>query len=129
MPCLRLAPAGPVLTPTLRALNVNRGRQRLAAQPRDQVLRTDVRHAVAPRPQVALGRITGVDVVVEHAHVPAAAAALRQRIADPAHADDAEGATGEVLAEMAERLPCLPAARQRVLVPLDQPARGADEQA
>ena len=48
---------------------------------------------------------------------------------DAAHADDAERAAGQVLPEMAERFPGLPFAGNAVLVPLDQPAGGADEQA
>ena len=57
------------------------------------------------------------------------AAALGQGVADAAHADDAERPAGEVLAEMAERLPRLPLAGQAVVVPLDEPAGGGDQQA
>ena len=50
---------------------------------------------------------------------------LARRIADAAHADDAERAAGQVLAQMAQRFPGLPFACLGVVVPLDDAARGA----
>src|SRR5262249_2583055 len=70
----------------------------------------------APRAEFLLGLRVLVRVVVQHLHVPAGAAALRQGVADAAHADDAERPPGEVLPEVAERLPRLPEAGLPVLV-------------
>ena len=55
-------------------------------------------------------RFRPVDLLgVEHLHAPAVVEAFRGREADAAHADDAERAAGEVLAEPAERFPGQPA--------------------
>src|SRR5262249_35580499 len=82
-----------------------------------------------PCPQFALGGGVPVHVVVEDVHVPAAAAAPGQGKADAAHADDPEGAAGQVLAEVPQRLPGLPPAGEGIRVPLDDAAGGGDEQA
>ena len=63
-----------------------------------------------------LGLLVAVNVVIENLHVPAAGAALRQGVADAAHADDAERAADQVLAEMAERLPRLPLSGSGIVV-------------
>src|SRR5262249_56710331 len=55
--------------------------------------------------QFFLRLFRAVNIVIEDAHVPAEAAAARQGEADAAHADDAEGAVRQVLAEPAQRLP------------------------
>ena len=49
-------------------------------------------------------------------------------IADPAHADDAERAADQVLAEPAQRVPRLPAAFAGVLRALAEPAGRGDQQ-
>src|SRR5207302_287578 len=77
-----------------------------------------------PGVKIALCRHIAVDIVVEDAHVPAAAAPLRQAVADPAHADDTERAARQFLAEVPERLPGLPLAGQCVLMPRDDASAG-----
>ena len=44
----------------------------------------------------ALGLLVGVDVLVEHAHVPAEAAAAREGEPDPPHAHDPDRAGGGI---------------------------------
>ena len=68
-----------------------------------------------PGVQVRLGLLVAVHVVIEHLHVPAEVAAAGQGVADASHADDAERAAGQILTEMAQRLPRLPLAGLAVM--------------
>src|SRR5262249_52880386 len=76
--------------------------------------------------ELLLSFLAAIDVVVEHVHPPPAAATLRQREADAAHADDPERLADEILSDVAEWFPRSPLPCEGVVVAFDDASGGGN---